>query len=79
MPWTAHKSRQRGCWPQPRRDSPCSPSLQNLNAESTEDLSDLCVKVLLTTEDTEALLAREENFVRREEKALQLRTSFARH
>jgi hypothetical protein len=43
-------------WPQPKRDSLCSPSLQSLNTESTEDLSDLCVEFFLATEDTEALL-----------------------
>jgi len=63
-PWAAQNSRQRGCWPQPKRDSPCSPSLQNLNTESTEDLSDLCVKVLLATEDTEALARRAGRLVR---------------
>src|SRR5208283_1156208 len=40
--------------PQPKRASPCSPSLQGLNTETTEDLSDLCVKFFLATEDTEA-------------------------
>ena len=30
-------------------------TLQSLNTESTEDLSDLCVKVFLATEDTEKL------------------------
>ena len=49
-------------WPQPKRTSPCSPTLQSLNTETTEDLSDLCVKFFLATEDTEALLVREEIF-----------------
>jgi len=54
-------------WPQPKRASPCSPALQSLNTETTEDLSDLCVKFFLVTEDTEALLVREEIFARRQE------------
>jgi hypothetical protein len=41
-------------WPQLKRASPCSPSLHSLNTETTEDLSDLCVKFFLLTEDTEA-------------------------
>ncbi len=40
---------------------------QTLNTETTEALSDLCVEFLLVTEDTEALLVREENFARRQE------------
>jgi len=50
---------QRGPQPQLKRDllkrDPlCSPCLQSLNTETTEVLSDLCVKLLLVTEDTEA-------------------------
>ncbi len=54
-------------WPQPKRASPCSPTLQSLNTETTEDLSDLCVKYFLVTEDTEAFLVREEISARRQE------------
>ena len=36
--------------------APFSPSLQNLNTESTENLSDLRVEALLTTEDTETVV-----------------------
>ena len=54
-------------WPQAKRASPCSPTLQSLNTETTEDLSDLCVEVFPVTEDTEALFIREEIFARRQE------------
>ena len=53
--------------PQPRRFSPCSPTLKSLNTETTEDLSDLCVEFFLATEDTEALFVRDEIFARRQE------------
>jgi hypothetical protein len=36
-------------------------------AETTEDLSDLCVEFFLVTEDTEALFVRDEIFARRQE------------
>jgi hypothetical protein len=52
-------------WPQPKQASPCSPTLQSLNTEATEDLSDLCVKFFVVREDTEALLIREEVFAGR--------------
>jgi hypothetical protein len=38
-----------------------------LNTETTEDLSDLSVEALLSTEDTEALTTRGEIFAAREE------------
>jgi hypothetical protein len=41
--------------------------LQSLTTETTEDLSDLCVESFLATEDTEALLVREEISARRQE------------
>ena len=44
--------------PQPKRDSPGSPSPQNLNTESTESLSGLRVKALPVTEGTEYLRAK---------------------
>jgi len=49
--------------------APCSPSLQNLNTEGTEDLSALCVKFLLATEDAEPRTGwcRAETFLAREE------------
>ena len=62
-----HQCHSAARWPQPKRASPCSPTLQSLNTETTEDLSDLCVKFFLVTEDTEALLARGEIFARRQE------------
>ena len=43
-------------WPQPKRASPCSPTSQSLNTETTEDLNDLCVRFFLVREDTEATL-----------------------
>jgi hypothetical protein len=51
----AGKATQRGCWPQPKRDSLCSPCLSNLNTEHAEHLRDLCVEAFLATEATEAL------------------------
>ena len=36
----AGKATQRGCWPQPKRDSLCPPCLSSLNTEHTEHLSD---------------------------------------
>ena len=47
-----------------KRASLCSPTLQSLNTETTEDLSELCVKFFLVTE---ALLVREEILARRQE------------
>jgi hypothetical protein len=61
--------------PQPKWASPCSPPLQSLSTETTEAISDLCVRFFLVTEDTEprtglcraeALLVREEIFARRQ-------------
>jgi hypothetical protein len=54
--------RQRGCWPQPKRDSLRPLCLSSLNTETTEDLSDLRVEALLTTEHTETLRTRGEVF-----------------
>jgi len=42
-------------WPQPKRAAPCSPTLQSLNTETTEDLGDLWAKFFAVTEDTKAL------------------------
>jgi hypothetical protein len=36
----AGKATQRGCWPQPKRDSLSPPCLSSLNTEHTEHLSD---------------------------------------
>jgi hypothetical protein len=53
--------------PQSKRASPRSPTLQSLNTETTESLGDLCVEFFPVTEDTGALLVREEIFARRQE------------
>ena len=58
---------QRGCCPQPRRDSLCPPWISSFNTGHTEHLSELCVEALLTTEDTEALRTRVEIFAARQE------------
>jgi hypothetical protein len=63
-------------WPQPKRTSPCSATLQTLNTETTENLSDLCIEFFPVTEDAEprtgwyraeALLVGEEIFARGQE------------
>jgi hypothetical protein len=57
---TPHHKHSAARWPQPKTGfSVSSVAFQSLNTETTEDLSDLCVKSFLVTEDTEALSVRE--------------------
>jgi hypothetical protein len=48
-------------------DSPSSPCLSGFNTENTEDLSELCVEALLSTEDAEKVRTARKIFAAREE------------